>query len=301
MNALNNNPGYNEKRFLSDNRFSFNRVTLKGIECIEKQANFPELRENLNHEILWSKFMGDLSNRFPEIKLRAPKIYDIQSNKIVFEYINAPLLCEVESLKSLNDADFKRFVQTFEIFDMAGDGWKCDLLINDFNEHTPYNNLDKSWDEWFKYVMPAGLINDQMANEARRLVRDYEKFVTPRMQHGDYKLWQIFDNDGEWIVFDGEHSSQVKPRYYDLAYMYARTFVIGQDEKNARRLLNEFLLIHDRPKDDFFNAFTPVLMSRSMGMFLDAFVDIKKGNRNYVKDANRLFEICTNRSLESLV
>ncbi len=293
-------PSYNEKRFLSNDRFRFSRVEINGKDCFLKQATMPEMHENIEHELLWSEFMNDVESQFPEARLRAPKIYDFQDDSITFEYIDAPLLCNPNDIRSLYDADFHKFVNTFVIFDQVGNEWTSKLSVNDTHEHTPYHQVDKSWNEWLAYTKLTGLVNDHMENQARQLVRDYGKFITPRIQHGDYKPWQIFDKDGEWIIFDGEHSSEQKPRYYDLAYMYARTFAIARDADNAARMLREFISQHNEDEDNFFNAFIPVLTSRSMGMFLDALIDNKKHGLDYTTDAQELFDRCMKRDLSAL-
>ena len=296
-----NNHNYNEKRFLPSDRFVFSRVSVNSKEGIEKKASMPEMYENLEHELLWSDFMHYVTKSYPEAHLRAPDIYDIKEDKIVFEYIDSPLLCGANQTSTLNDSQFNRFVSTLVLFDKAGENWRSAKVMSDEHEHTPYNIVDKSWSEWLAYTKPAGLVTGGMEAEARQLVADYRGYIKPRMQHGDYKPWQIFDQGTDWVVFDGEHSSQTKPRYYDLAYVYARTFVIAQDDVNAKRLLGEFIRQHNNTDDNFFEAFLPVLMSRSMGMFLDAYMDIAKGGADYTASAYDLFDRCIKRDLSLLL
>jgi len=298
-----NDPEYNNHRFGPGERFSFERVEEDGLGILIKRGRNPELYENLDRELLWGEFMAYIGANFPEAKLRSPEILSLSRDKteLKMEYISAPLLTAENALSSLDDAQFSRFVQSLEIFDQVGGQWQPRTHRDDSNDHTPYDQVDKSWGEWYKYTRISGLVTLEMDVKARQLVDDYKEHLTPRLQHGDYAPWQIFDDNGEWITFDAEHASETKPRYYDLAYIYARTFVLARDPDTAMRLLIEFLPQHQESEDDFFKAFLPVLMSRSMGMFLDTYFAAKRGEfgrKDYAKD---LYNRCLQRSLPALL
>ena len=296
-------PRYNSRRFGPGERFQFEHSVIDETDILIKKGKKPELFENLDRELLWAEFMESVDAQYPDAHLRSPRIIDIDQDRteIIMESVNAPLLIAEHQLGSLDPDRFSRFVKTFEIFDQVGDKWKSECPRDDSNEHTPYNQLDKSWSEWYKYTRIAGLVNPKIDADARQLVVDYTQYVTPRMQHGDYKPCHIFEDGDEWIVFDAEHASETKPRYYDLAYMYARTFVLARDPDTAKRLLSEFVEQHHESKEDFFNAFLPILMSRSMGMFLDVFIAATRLNFGYKTYVDDLYKHCMQRNLQALI
>ncbi len=298
-----NNPEYNNRRFGPGERFSFERTEENGLDILIKRGSSSELYENLDRELLWSEFMAYIGTNFPEAKLRSPEILGLSRDRteLKMEYISSPLLAAENGLGSLDGDRFSRFVQSLEIFDQAGGQWQPRTHRDDSNDHTPYDQVDKSWGEWYRHTGISGLVTPEMDFEARRLVDEYKQYLTPRLQHGDYFPWQIFDDNGEWITFDAEHASETKPRYYDLAYIYARTFVLARDPDTARRLLAEFLPQHPESEEDFFKAFLPVLMSRSMGMFLDTYFATKRGQFGYKDYAKDLYDRCLQRSLPALL
>jgi hypothetical protein len=173
-----------------------------------------------------------------------------------------------------------------------------------------FDYFDKSWNEWLKVgnLYEDGHLTEEVVEKARQLVNDYSPFVTPRLQHGDFVPWHLFSyHDGDadsWISFDGEHASLMKPRFYDLAYSYSRLFTRSDDKELAAQLLHEFVALGvtngEFTHEEFHQAFVPVLMSRSIGMFLDAHFDEQKGE-DYTAEAKDLFERCQARSLEALI
>lgn len=136
-------------------------------------------------------------------------------------------------------------------------------------------------------------------SHADTLVRDWAVHVRAGLAHGDFSPWHILVNHHEKVLIDGDHSSIVKPRYYDLAYIYSRLFSRNSAKQATARLLKDFIAKIDIPKDDFAKAFIPVLTSRAIGVCNDASRDLGSGN-DYREEAAELLQRCLKKDIGEL-
>lgn len=104
-------------------------------------------------------------------------------------------------------------------------------------------------------------------------------------------------NKNEKILIDGDHSSLIKPRYYDLAYIYSRLYSRNRAKQETAKLLQSFMDKSGIPKDDFAKAFIPVLTSRAIGVCNDASRDLESGN-DYRKTAVELLHLCLKKKFQ---
>ena len=119
------------------------------------------------------------------------------------------------------------------------------------------------------------------------------RFVYPALQHGDFVPWHMFQIDDKTIgVVDGEHASLIKPRFYDLAYLYTRLYTKASSPDAAKKVLRLFLKTSGTKRGHFFRAFLPVATLRSFGVLFDSIND----NR-YQKEAQRLLDLCLEEDL----
>ena len=130
--------------------------------------------------------------------------------------------------------------------------------------------------------------------QARLVIHDYRKYLTPHFQHGDFVPWHILidANQDQWLI-DGEHASVQKPRYYDLAYMCSRIFTRLHSPEHAAKLLKVFMQESEMSAEALYPALLPIMTSRAIGMHFDALNDLR--HDDYQAEAQDLLERCISR------
>ena len=288
----------NPDSFTDEKRYSYSSFVVDGQGLFSKKAYQLEMVPLLQNELLWHDFMQQVTSTFPGLRLRSPRVIEEKDDEIIFEHIEAPFVSSPDD-KIIHDHDIERLASVLIALDQVAGGWSSAHAVDDANNNLPYDNLSFSWEDWYKETKPAGLVTEEMMRQAKSLLAQYAACVTPRLQHGDFTPWHIFDQGGEWIIYDGEHASQMKPRFFDLAYLYSRIFTRQKNAEAAGRILQNFVGKIDMDEDDFFKAFLPLLVSRSLGMFLDALHD--KKSVDYTLEAKNLYKLCVARDINLLL
>jgi hypothetical protein len=313
--------GDNERRLTAESRYRYSLLeAADGTQYFSKQLAGAEQSSDdkwakyLEREAIWAEFAVAVGANNPDLNITglAPLYQENYEaggvKRLVYPFVDAPFLAEPGVSKLFRDPwVMSRYIKILRAFDSEAEDWQPAVSMAERDEHTPFNSVDKRWDEWLEkgQLLEQGLVTTSMVTEARRIVQEHQPYVTPRFQHGDFVPWHLFaEHSGRWISFDGEHASLEKPRYYDLAYSYSRLSTRSRDTDSAARMLGGFIVLGEQEgdftRDEFYKAFLPVLMSRSMGMFLDAANDRKKGD-DYVAEANELFARCQSRDLQALL
>lgn len=280
---------FNPNASTSEKRYLYSTLFIDGKKVFSKKANQKEMAPLLQNELLWHDFMQQVASTFPELRLRSPRIIEEKNDEIIFEHVEAPFVSSPDD-RIIHDHDIERLASTLIALDRVAGGWSSAHAVDDADNNLPYDNLSLSWEDWYKETKPAGLVTDDMMRQAKSVLAQHAAHVTPRLQHGDFTPWHIFNQDGEWIIYDGEHASQMKPRFFDLAYLYSRVFTRQKNAPAAGQILQSFVEKVDMSKEDFMKAFLPLLVSRSLGMFLDALHDREKVD--YTAEAKKLFSLC---------
>lgn len=288
----------NPDAFSPTTRYKYSRFSDKNGGFFVKETLLSGMEPLLDREILWHDFMVDFSKKYPHLRVRSPRIEQKSKSKLTLEYIDAPLLANREDNDKLRPK-VPRLVELLIAIDEYGAIWRNDRVISETTEGTPYRHIDKRWDVWIQEPLKRGFLTKDMIQQAREVVNEYAESVTPRMQHGDFVPWHIFEKGDEWIIYDGEHSSLSKPRFYDLAYMYTRLFTIGKNKDLAQEILRTFKAGLPLNEREFFEAFIPVVTSRTIGIFMDTLHD--RAKINYISETKELYERCMAKSLTALL
>lgn len=313
--------GRNERAFSPDDRYRYSLLTAadgeryfsKSLPGIYPQ-NDAKWSKYLAREASWADFAGQVAHNNPELGLESLKAVYIERagdgsvRRLVYPFIDAPFVSEPGDSGRLHDHQLMdRYTDILLAFDKHGNGWAPESAIDNSDEHTPYDHLDSRWGEWVKHgnLIKDDVMTQRMLDDARSLVTEYGDTVRPRMQHGDFVPWHLFDDKatGKWITFDGEHASLLKPRFYDVAYSYTRVFTRSKDAQAAQSLLRQFAEKGVRDNqftfDELESGIIPVLTSRTIGMFLDAQHD--KQSIDYFDEANELYRRCMMRDLRAFL
>lgn len=317
--------GDNDRKFTPESRYRYSILTAKdGTKYFSKRlAGIDKDRDTkwakyLEHESAWAEFAVAAGEAYPALGFTGLEAlysepYDNAGvQRVVYPYIEADFVSEPTMTIPLQTPEtIVRYAEMLKALDSFAQGWQPKQQLDDSDEHTPFNQLDKRWSEWLEvgHLYDEGFITPEMVQNAHTLVDDYSGFVTPCFQHGDFVPWHVFsvkngNMPDQWVSFDGEHASMQKPRFYDLAYSYSRLFTASSNQVAAAEMLGQFIALGEQNQeftaDEFYVAFIPVLMTRSMGMFLDARFDGEKGN-DYLEEARDLFNRCQARDLQALL
>lgn len=279
-----------------NDRYSYAKVKSGGREYFHKKVKLsPDLEDNITREIAWSEFMASVNQHFPDVGLRGPAIADSDTDSILMEYIDAPHLADDHNLRDRWIECIPRYAQMLYVLDQAAEGWSTEggSIVIDYGRHRTENAFD-IWHEW----LGENTAKVERLDEAKLLVSDYRSNVMTRMQHGDLTPWQIFDDDGIWIIYDGEKCGTDLARYNDLAYGYGRLFTLLRSRDAASNLLNTFMEIANVDKNEFTSQFLPVMTGRAVGMLSDALHDRDKND--YVGQASLLLDLCLTRDIDQL-
>lgn len=282
-----------ENKHGRNDRFKYAKARQGNDWYFLKAARSRELEGNLKREQAWSVFMDHVVEKYPDAKLRGPKLYGFQDDgSLAIEYIDAPLVA------FSNDADawrkkLDRYVDVLVTLDHAADGWQMPDLKYNPRALSSAEEIDAVWRRW----LGDNYDNVEHLEEAREIVVKSLPTMTFRYQHGDLTPWQIFEAGDEWVIFDGENAGDYLPRYNDLAYGYGRLFSKLKDKTTAAGLLKKFIEKSGVKREEFEAAFMPVMLFRGIGMIGDAHVDKE---RNYLDFANDLLTRCLSGKLSSL-
>lgn len=312
----------NERKITPETRYKYSTlIAPDGNKYFSKKlAGFDAKRDEkwskyLAREAMWADFATAAGRQNPDLHFTGLSPVYVESRegggiqRVVYPYIDAKFVAEPGEGDSLHDlAVLSRYAQTLVTLDAFGANWQPEQPVDMSDEHTPYNHVNKAWDEWLSMapLYEEGYLTPGMIAQAKQIVDDYSKHISPRFQHGDFVPWHLFSVEQEgqeplWISFDGEHAGTLKPRLYDLAYSYSRLFTRARDSVTASRLLGEFIARSNNGSvDEFYEAFLPVLMTRSIGMFLDAYNDGQRGV-DYLSEAKDLYERCVSQDPQALL
>ena len=270
-----------------EDRYLYQKIEIEGVEYFHKKAQKAEVGELLDHDLAWVEYLNDLRKVYPELHVRPLEVYAyLPQQAIITEFINAPFVAEVHEMSKLEDS-LERYVDLLVAMDIFGATWLPDVPI--VPNSTTAIELDRKWGEWVSWgrLYEKGIVTPDEISKAHERVTSYHSIAESRMQHGDLGPWHIFDLNDEWVIFDAEHANDSLPRFYDLSWAYTRISTLGQDAVLARRLVEMFLDKTGIDPDSFFERFLPVVLSRSIGVLLDAENDAS--HVNYRQSARDLF------------
>ncbi len=293
--------GFIEDQQKSGNhRFATYVVSKDDQKFFAKKVIDPKLTRDLENEIWWHLSLKRLSEASPKLLAVAPELIDYGKNWYVAEFFDAPLLLNKEDTDlSKLDQVIDRLVNLLVNFDQQLLTRNTGQPLYEETNSAPYTNLWKKVDGWMEKPLEAKIISPSQIEKSRSLIDSHRQYVLPSIQHGDFVPWHMFDLGEKTGIVDGEHSSLVKPRYYDLCYLYSRLYTWSGAKEQARQILKGFVDKSVNDTDKFFQAMLPVMTLRALGMHNDSIADLEE--RDYRKDAKELLEMCLSGKLDNFV
>lgn len=252
----------------------------------------------LENDVWWCLTVARLG-KAGDKPIIAPTIYEHGLGWYVAEYFDAPLLVQ-KSWRTGAEVvpQIARLVDILTWLDRQVIFPEADALY-DSSESAPYTDLLKKVDGWLEAPLAQGTVKSGEVSQAKMLVEKYRPHIKPALQHGDFVPWHLFDLGQKLCLFDGEHASLAKPRYYDLAYLYTRLYTRGEAPDAARAILRKFMQAAQVDQKTFEQAFLPVVTLRAMGMQADALAD--RGRFDYTTATRSLLQACLKEDLAALL
>lgn len=277
-----------------NDRFEYARVRRGSEWYFLKKPISPSLGYGILREQQWAMFMQFVEKEYPFEHLKGPDAQEVIDDKaIVFGFIDAPHLSNEASLEDWRK-HIDRYARTLYILDSAAGQWSAPIHIDRRSRSEHYYDI---WQEW----LGANLPRVHRLAEAKALVDSRANELSTRFQHGDLTPWQIFDDNGTWIIIDGEKSGKDLFRYNDLAYGYGRLYTLLRSPGTASLLLRKFIDVSGVKSEEFFREFMPVMTGRAVGMLADAYNDEFKDAGSYVDLATKLLDDCIDGNTDGLL
>lgn len=297
--------GYNLGDHLNSNderqRFFVYKIRKGSSDFVLKIAN-QQFKRDLENEIWWNMTLLRLAETDPKVTVRSPHLYYYGPNWYIGEFFDVPQLVPTGTH---DPATLKPHLQTLATILADLDGIALQPRITnkplyETSNSAPYSNLLAKVDDWMVRPLEHKLITEREIRQAKALIEKYRPRVTPTLQHGDFVPWHMYVlPDAKIGIIDGEHSSLIKPRYYDLAYLYTRLFTRLESDKEPSQLLKLFLETTKPDQAAFIKTWLPVITLRSLGMYNDAIADLKY--QDYRPQAKDLLTRCFSEKLNSFL
>jgi hypothetical protein len=280
-------------------RFFVYKLSKNNLNYVLKVASHG-FESDLNNEVWWNLTLKRLTEADPSIKVRAPLIETQGANFYIGEFFEAqPLIKDGFKFdKAEMEPWLGRISKVLIDFDqMALQPRKNHSPIYEDTNSAPYTKLEAKVDQWMRLPLENGQIDEKLIVDAKQLIKKYSPYILPRLQHGNFVPWLMYDLGEELIgIIGGEHASLTKPRFYDLAYIYSRLVTRMKSFETARKLLS---ITADGLKEDddmLEKAWLPVITLRALGMINDAEADLEK--TDYREFARMLLDMCFEENLK---
>lgn len=260
------------------------------------KATTPKTRlERMRNDVYGMEFFRDLAKKYPEFKLYVPILYEHGDDYYVREFIDTePVVTESmtydEAAPHLDQlakliADIDRLEPYGEVHFVGSSNWR---------------NLYKSIGEWTEENVSDGIISKPHADRVKQISTALEKFISPRIAHGDMSAYKhAYIKDGQIVLIDFENFTPEAARYFDVAWNYTRLYSFATTTDIPKHFLNSFLQQADKPEHQT-EQLMAVIIQRTLGMQKDADADLKSKGVDYRYRAKELLELVLQNKLELL-
>lgn len=283
-------------------RFFVYKLEKDHIYYVLKIAN-DSFERDLNNEVWWNSTLVRLTEADPSIKVLAPQIDMSGKQFYIGEFFEAkPLIADGFNFTT---ADIEPWLEQISKLLVDFDQMAIQPRMNDQAQYedtnsAPYTNLTAKLDAWMKLPLENKQIDEATIKKGKQLFDIYKASVTPRLQHGDFVPWHMYDlNEGIIGLIDGEHASLTKPRFYDLAYIYSRLATRLNDFEAAQNLLTKVIDQLDEDRSEIEKAWIPIMTLRAFGMINDAEADLK--TLDYRPTAKQLLNMCFEEKITAFI
>lgn len=294
--------GYSTVRPVSESaRFASSIVRRGCRESFAKVALGDHARE-LENEVWYALTLNRAAESTSDLCVRAPRIEAFGSGWFVCESLAASPLVAREDARAV-DAVAEHAVALARILADLDRAFADTPIVQpavEESDSAPVTDFLRRIDRWAAKPLEAGLLTEARVAAAKARITAGTSSLRPRLQHGDFVPWHVFRTEpGSFVLVDGEHASVLKPRFYDLAYLYARLWTRVHAPEVARSIVREFLRVSGIGQAEFVPPFLTILTQRAVGMHIDALNDHPAND--YVAEAQELLGHCIDQDASALI
>ncbi len=294
--------GYKIVRPIKENvRFASYLVQRDGLESFAKVAVGDHARE-IQNEVWYALTLNRAGETTSVLTVRAPKMEAFGEGWYVCESLaESPLIAHENACTAHEVAESaEELSRILAGLDRAFTDTPLFEAIVEESESAPVTDILRRVDRWVSLPLEEGLITAERVAQAKACIGAGVTGLRPRLQHGDFVPWHVFRTGRRtYAVVDGEHASLLKPRFYDLAYLYARIWTRMHAPGIARAVVRSFLAAAEIEYAQFTAQFLTILTQRAIGMHLDALND--RQTNDYIAEAQALLTNCLGQDIDELI
>ncbi|HEX6462406.1 MAG TPA: phosphotransferase [Candidatus Saccharimonadales bacterium] len=284
----------------NDEHFRVEVIDWHGVKAIRKslQSTTNERRRlTFQNEIVGTAKFYEIAEAHQSWGLKVPSIFESGDSWMIREYLEGEPLCDETTTIEQAHQGLERLSTIVAQIDRIEPD---EHAAGSFEDSAPYTNITKRFETWAKGPLESNVLIPAAFQAAKQLIDDFQPYLAPRYAHGDLSPLKhaLIDGNGQISLFDFEHFSSQKPRYYDAAYCYSRLLTRVADRRVAASFLGSFL--HSAmpvPHQD--EQLLAIMTQRAIGMHFDALNDRPKG-ADYVKRAQEFLQLCLDRDVSKL-
>ena len=293
--------GFDQVATLDENhRYGTLLVERNGRQFFAKVAIGDHGRE-LENELWFCLTLNRAAEMTSDLVVRAPRIEAYGTGWFVCEsLVGAPTIVPLDAQSVAGVAGVAgRLARILVDLDRAFADTPVEKPSIEASDTAPVTDLLRRVDRWSERPIQAGTLSAERLQLAKERIAERALSLRPRLQHGDFVPWHIYrTGENAYVLVDSEHASLLKPRFYDLAYLYSRLWTRLHAPEAARAVVRSFLTESSVERSGFLAAFLPILTQRSIGMHADALADA--GHNDYLREAQDLLARCLADDVEGL-
>ena len=268
-------------RYTNTCRYKAYKVEAIGGVFFYKEAMTEESKLRLANEVKFNRFM-QLNGSF-----RVPEVVEFDGTVALFEWIDSPLVISEGIHQEVTESQIIKLANSLSAVDAVGAEFKG--LTPDF----PFQGWEQHLEIWLQRSLENGLIDLAEVAQAKSTFDEFRQFMKPRLQHGDFFGWHLFDTDPV-TIFDNEHASSEFPRFMDLARSYVYTNVYSGFASSVDSLLGLSQSRCDLSLEQFANAVTVPVLMQSVYCLNDSINEFPA--KDFRTEANQAFLYASKRS-----
>jgi hypothetical protein len=284
---------------LHDEVFKLEIVDWRGQKAIKKSATerTPKTRaERIKNDVYGMNFFAEMAQKYPSLKLYAPKIYEAGDSYYIREYIEDQPVVEENTKPEEASVRLDKLTELLASIDRI-ESYGEVRFVGSSN----WRNLHKSIGEWADENIQDDLITKDQASRIKEISASLGQYIQPRIAHGDMSPYKhaYLRPDDKVALIDCENFTPQAARYFDVAWSYTRLYSFAVSTEIAKRFLASFLA-QAEPAEHQREQLMAVLIQRTLGMQKDADADLKSKGVDFRDRAKELLELVLENKLEVL-
>jgi hypothetical protein len=282
-----------------DVNFRLEVIDWNGQKAVKKTAKptAPKSRvERIKNDIYGMRFFAEMEDKFPHLKLSAPKVYEEGSLHYIREFIEDDPVAQEDAESEQASARLERLAKLLADIDRIEPYGEVKFVGS-----SNWKNLYKSIERWSDENVADSLITEAQAGRIKEISADLGELIRPRIAHGDMSPYKhaYLRPDNKITFIDCENFTPEAARYFDVAWSYTRLWSFALTTDIPKQFLSAFLAEANQTPNQA-EQLMAVLIQRTLGMQKDADADLKNKGVDFRNRAQELMELVLENKLEVL-